>query len=539
LLAVSDTGVSPSDHITKLNNGTAASALQFQVTGTIPNSYVTVYADGNPIGSIVATGATTTVTTDGLAAHTLADGGHLITARQSEPGKAISSPSPSLSITVDTTAPTATIVAVTPDPRSIPVPSIAINFNEAVSGLDLSRFDLTRDVGPDLLTGAQTVTTSNNVTWTLADLTALTTLTGNYELFLLATGSPVMDLAGNLYMDSASTTFTVLPQVLARHLFYNESGTVSPLRYDGNDAGINANDDGAIAPDKVAYLPGAGAATFANMSGYSKGINGVMVDITSAHGSISAADFDFRVGNNNTPSSWDIAPAPASVSVRAGAGVSGSDRVEIIWANGDISRTWLEVILRANATTGLLQHPDLALGEADAFFFGNAIGNTGAGDTATNATVNAIDEGGARNNPAIITDNIPITNLYDFNRDGRVNAIDEGISRNNATNSATVLKYLNIGSPPSAPQGAPLVSPSTSSTESPTTASTASPATATTSGGADGSQSTVASALVAAATQRQIVGHASLPDEWRSFVDDELLDLLAAGRMRYVLRRRR
>ena len=48
----------------------------------------------------------------------------------------------------------------------------------------------------------------------------------------------------------------LLAVVAARHLFYNESGTASPLRYDGDDGAINANDDLAIAPDKAAYRPG-------------------------------------------------------------------------------------------------------------------------------------------------------------------------------------------------------------------------------------------------------------------------------------------
>ena len=96
--------------------------------------------------------------------------------------------------------------------------------------------------------------------------------------------------------------------VADRHLFYNESGTGgATVRYDGNDAAINSLDDNAIATDKTAYLPGAGPATFANVSSYTKGINGVMIDLAGAHGSISASDFEFRVGNNNSPSTWGTA----------------------------------------------------------------------------------------------------------------------------------------------------------------------------------------------------------------------------------------
>ncbi len=41
-----------------------------------------------------------------------------------------------------------------------------------------------------------------------------------------------------------------------------------------------------------------------------------------------ANNFTFKVGNNNTPASWAVAPAPTALSVIPGGGVSGSDRVD-------------------------------------------------------------------------------------------------------------------------------------------------------------------------------------------------------------------
>ena len=269
----------------------------------------------------------------------------------------------------------------------------------------------------------------------------------------LTTGGPVnlkVDAAGSLYYLARGGTGEIYrissTKVYARQLFYNQS------KYDGNSAAINSLDDGAIATDKTALLPGAGAATQANVSGYSKGINGIMIDIAGNHGAITAADFIFRVGNNNSPNGWATAPAPSSVSVRVGAGVSGSDRVEIVWADNAIQKRWLEVISRANANTGLAQNAGLPAGEADVFFFGNAIGDVGVGNTPTSALVNALDEAGVRANGQILANNIPLTNVYDFNRDGSVNALDESIVRLNGTNPSNVVKYLNIGSPPAAPQ---------------------------------------------------------------------------------------
>ena len=324
-------------------------------------------------------------------------------------------------------------------------------------------------------------------------------------------------------------------------LFYRES-----VRYDttGNpQAQLPFSDDNAIATDKVAYLPGSGTANFANVSSYSKGINGLMIDIAGSHPSITADDFIFRVGNNNTPSSWATAPAPLSVSVRAGAGISGSDRVEIIWANQAIMNTWLEVITLANANTGLSPRPDYPAGQADVFFFGSAVGNSGLGDTATSAIVNAIDESGARLNPAILFTNIPITNVYDFNRDGQVNASDQSISRLNATNPLTVLKYLNIGSPPLAPQSdlsggnGPVASALTSADQQPIAKGRIESPRVTVPRSVTG-QSFTESWTTRALPDTPIARHLDLSSHWLTFIDEELLNLLATGQSHSPGRRR-
>jgi len=105
LAAASDTGASDTDNVTRLDNSTVGAALQFAVTGTVAGATVTLYADGLPIGSAVAAGTSTTVTTTGTV--DLLDGAHAITARQAEPGKSASPDSAPLAIAVDTVAPTA------------------------------------------------------------------------------------------------------------------------------------------------------------------------------------------------------------------------------------------------------------------------------------------------------------------------------------------------------------------------------------------------------------------------------------------------
>ncbi|MGD9724414.1 MAG: FG-GAP-like repeat-containing protein [Pirellulales bacterium] len=224
--------------------------------------------------------------------------------------------------------------------------------------------------------------------------------------------------------------------VVARRIFYNQSA------FDGNSAAINAADDGAIAPDKTAYLPGDGLAVFDNITGYSRGINGIMVDLAPAggsHTSITANDFVFKVGANNSPNTWAAAPASSAISVRTGAGVSGSDRVEITWANGAIQNQWLEVQVLATANTGLAA-PDI-------FFFGNRIGDTGAPTASSFTTVIAdastIVAGGLGGAGGI-------TNVRDIDKS---NTITVAGDRATALGNIGALNRLNVGTAgPFAPQ---------------------------------------------------------------------------------------
>ena len=235
--------------------------------------------------------------------------------------------------------------------------------------------------------------------------------------------------------------FTV--DLVGRSVFYNNS------TFDGNTTGIDASDDAAIAPDKSAYLPGSGVATFDNITSYSRGINGIMVDLANPPGEITVDDFAFKmstqVGANNTPSTWQAAPAPLAVSVRPGEGTSGTDRVVIIWADGAIANRWLEVTVKGNDVVGGF-NTDTGLLESDVFYFGNRIGDTGSG-TPNLAITSATDEIAARNNPGF---GAAITNLFDFDRNGLVSAVDQIASRNNVG----LLTKINITDPPASPLAA-------------------------------------------------------------------------------------
>jgi hypothetical protein len=228
-----------------------------------------------------------------------------------------------------------------------------------------------------------------------------------------------------------------LTSIAGRMVFYNNSKFDGHSSYASGDPAANVYDDNAIAADKTALLPGQ-TATFSNYTSFSRGINGVMVDIQNLANptGLSANDFQFQTGNG---AGWTTAPAPASVSVRQRQGTDGSDRVTIIWddtTGNSITNQWLQVTVLANGNTGLSAN--------DVFYFGNAVGESG--DDPANALVDQLDEIASRTHKTGFTA-AGITNPYDYSRDGKVNATDDLIARNNA---AVLLQLIT------APVGAPL-----------------------------------------------------------------------------------
>lgn len=211
--------------------------------------------------------------------------------------------------------------------------------------------------------------------------------------------------------------------VAGRHVFYNNSV------FDGADPAADAQDDAAIAPDKYALRPGE-AATFDHYTTYSRGINGLMVDISNlpSGDSLSAADFGFRVGNNEKVWSWEELAAAPAVTIRRGAGTGGSDRVTLTWPDRSVVGQWLQVTVKATGNTGLTS--------PDVFYFGNLPGDTGDGG-GSSAAVNAADVLAVRSN--LMRTGRAIDDLYDLTRDGRVNAADYSAARAAAGTSLHLL----------------------------------------------------------------------------------------------------
>jgi len=220
-----------------------------------------------------------------------------------------------------------------------------------------------------------------------------------------------------------------MASVVGRHVFY-------PGSYYGDTPD----------PTKSALLPG-GTGTFANYisravysGGWVAACRGIYVDVEdlAAPGAITAADFEFRYGNDNDPSGWQSATDPSAVSVAEGAGVGGSDRIKITWADSAMPNSrWLQVTVLANANTGLAIE--------DVHYWGIAIGETG--DNPANAEVTTDDAGAiaANVNPS---DPQPITCRYDMDRDGYVLFADVSVAGSNYTSEGAGTALLLITVPP-------------------------------------------------------------------------------------------
>ncbi len=222
-------------------------------------------------------------------------------------------------------------------------------------------------------------------------------------------------------------TGSITSDVVGRHVFYNNSTWDDPAK--------GRTDNDAVAPDKVALRPGE-TAIFANYTSYSRGINGVMIDITAVRSfdQLTPADFTIKVGNDNDPANWAPGPAPSSVTVLAGQGTGGADRVVIVFNDNAIRSQWVEVTVPSGIETGLAAE--------DVFYFGHAAGETG--NSPTDARVDAWDVLETRSNPRPFWNPATLETRYDFNRDRRVNAIDTLIARNNQTWAQTELQLIDL-----------------------------------------------------------------------------------------------
>ncbi len=213
--------------------------------------------------------------------------------------------------------------------------------------------------------------------------------------------------------------------------------TTSKPFYSGSSFDIAGGAVAAMANEKSFLVSGV-QANFNNYTSYVRGLNGLVIDVKDLNQVPTLATvssfFNFRVGNNNTPSGWVAPAAPTSLVYQSNIDANGTDRVLLTWADNEIRNEWLQVTLLANGTSGIATQ--------SAFYFGNAVGETG--NSATDALVNLQDLALTRANQTGFT-NAGITNVYDFDRDNRVNLADIGFVRTNQSGFSPLLLITPSG----------------------------------------------------------------------------------------------
>ena len=104
------------------------------------------------------------------------------------------------------------IFPIEPDPRTLPVDQITVQFDQPVLGFDLNDVVVTRDGGSNLLTGDQSLTTDDNITWRLGNLSPVISLPGQYEAKITAADSGIRTAAGVPLVTDISRIWTDIRQ---------------------------------------------------------------------------------------------------------------------------------------------------------------------------------------------------------------------------------------------------------------------------------------------------------------------------------------
>lgn len=221
--------------------------------------------------------------------------------------------------------------------------------------------------------------------------------------------------------------------VTARNVFYNNS------YYDGNKVGIDEvpgvgtrdDDADAIDPSKTPLV--SGTSTFANVTGYNKGLNGLIYEVEVADGDSDpeAADFTFsNLSRTGTAAPTAIEPSASAVIVLQ-ASAPRKVRVVFTFADNSLKNTWVQV--------------DIGTGfgaAAETHYWGNAAGDTGMGNVSPNFLTNGSDELGARSNPTTVVTRSLVSDPFDINKTSLVDGSDQLWIRSNGTTAVTCLKYV-------------------------------------------------------------------------------------------------
>ena len=332
---------------------------------------------------------------------------------------------------------------------------VAGNTDNGTAPDSLAVGDVTNDlivenslIGDTTGSGVNNATGTGNILDQPALLGSLADNGGPTQTHALLSGSPAIDAGNNALAVDENGTPLATDQIGQNRLFDgNDDGTATvdigafedqAIRTAGqhifyNNSGFDSTSNSdAIATDKVALRNGE-TATFKNYTSYINGINGIAIDLFNP-GTLTASDIGLRFGNSDDVATYEILDAGATIAnltTVVGAGVNGSDRVFIEFADGAITNGWLQVTVLANNNTGLT--------DDDVFYFGNVIGESG--NDPNTAIVNLADAGGVRTNQTGfgLTD---VSDDFDFNRDAVVNLADISIARTNQSGFFNVVNLI-------------------------------------------------------------------------------------------------
>jgi hypothetical protein len=122
-------------------------------------------------------------------------------------------------------------------------------------------------------------------------------------------------------------------------------------------------------------------------------------------------------------------------------GTNGDTFADIVWPNGAIRDEWLQVTVKADANTHLASN--------FVFYFGSLVASTGASVTSTaSGPLLQVTSADVEQTELNLTEQstVPISNLYDFDRNGQVTSTDVEYAEFNLTEQSG-LELINLGSP--------------------------------------------------------------------------------------------
>ena len=314
----------------------------------------------------------------------------------------------------DTTPPTVVSVSYVDEPLQ----EITVRFSEWLdrsidrSDMRLKNLDTGQDVFPlyNLFTSVSPPTPTSATWQVVGRLPA-----GRYRGTIPA-GS-VSDTSGNVLAADYTFEFSTRAAVGGRWPFYNNSA------FDGNKAAADDDDRRAWPTRKYCLVPGQ-QASIDNVSNYSKGINGLLLEVAGlpAGRTPGVADMSFAVATGRNPTGWVAAPAPSGFLLEHQPSVYGDkDIIHLVWPDGAIRNCWLRVTVKANENTQLA-HDDVS-------YFGNLVAETFDRLNVYNVDLLDFRLTYSGYNPSLNSNGI--TSSYDHNHDSRVNALDFAAVRAN------------------------------------------------------------------------------------------------------------